>query len=113
MFGQFELDANGYKLRREGGEVPLQAKVFDAIRYTGRALHDRVVRKEELLEALWPGEHVNGRRTLDDQSRSQGLGQGPEAKDPIETVRGRGYRFTAEVTQVQPTTARAPPRRRS
>ncbi len=104
LFGQFELDANGYKLRREGGEVPLQPKVFDAIRYLVEH-HDRVVRKEELLEALWPGEHVNETAVPWTISRARkALGQGPEAKDPIETVRGRGYRFTAEVTQVQPTT---------
>ena len=104
LFGQFELDANGYKLRRDGGEVPLQPKVFDAIRYLVEH-HDRVVRKEELLEALWPGEHVNETAVPWTISRARkALGQGPEAKDPIETVRGRGYRFTAEVTQVQPAT---------
>ena len=103
LFGQFELDANGYKLRREGSEVALQPKVFDAIRYLVEH-HDRVVRKEELLEALWPGEHVNETAVPWTISRARkALGQGPEAKDPIETVRGRGYRFTAEVTQVQPT----------
>jgi DNA-binding winged helix-turn-helix (wHTH) protein/tetratricopeptide (TPR) repeat protein len=104
LFGQFELDANGYKLRREGSEVALQPKVFDAIRYLVEH-HDRVVRKEELLEALWPGEHVNETAVPWTISRARkALGQGPEVKDPIETVRGRGYRFTAEVTQVQPTT---------
>jgi DNA-binding winged helix-turn-helix (wHTH) protein/tetratricopeptide (TPR) repeat protein len=104
LFGQFELDANGYKLRREGSEVPLQPKVFDAIRYLVEH-HDRVVRKEELLEALWPGEHVNETAVPWTISRARkALGQGPDAKDPIETVRGRGYRFTAEVTQVQPAT---------
>ena len=104
LFGQFELDANSYKLRREGSEVPLQPKVFDAIRYLVEH-HDRVVRKEELLEALWPGEHVNETAVPWTISRARkALGQGPDAKDPIETVRGRGYRFTAEVTQVQPST---------
>jgi DNA-binding winged helix-turn-helix (wHTH) protein/tetratricopeptide (TPR) repeat protein len=104
LFGQFELDASGYKLRREGNEVPLQPKVFDAIRYLVEH-HDRVVRKEELLEALWPGEHVNETAVPWTISRARkALGQGPDAKDPIETVRGRGYRFTAEVTRVQPST---------
>ncbi len=104
LFGDFELDANGYKLRREGSEVPLQPKVFDAIRYLVEH-HDRVVRKEELLEALWPGEHVNETAVPWTISRARkALGQGPDAKDPIETVRGRGYRFTADVTQQQPAT---------
>ncbi len=99
VFGSFELDARGFKLRREGVEVPLQPKVFDAIRYLVEN-HDRVVRKEELLEALWPGEHVNDTAVPWTISRARkALGQEPEAKDPIETVRGRGYRFTAEVVQ--------------
>jgi DNA-binding winged helix-turn-helix (wHTH) protein/tetratricopeptide (TPR) repeat protein len=99
VFGPFELDARGFKLRRDGAEVALQPKVFDAIRYLVEH-HDRVVPKEELLEALWPGEHVNDTAVPWTISRARkALGQGPEAKDPIETVRGRGYRFTAQVGQ--------------
>src|SRR5262249_7313310 len=95
----------GYKLRRDGTEVPLQPKVFDAIRYLVEH-HDRVVRKEELLEALWPGEHVNDTAVPWTISRARkALGQGAEAKDPIETVRGRGYRFTAEVSQAPPSSS--------
>ena len=108
LFGHFELDASGFKLRREGAEVPLQPKVFDAIRYLVEH-PDRVVRKEELLEALWPGEHVNDTAVPWTISRARkALGQGPDAKDPIETVRGRGYRFTAPVTQVQPSASQGP-----
>jgi DNA-binding winged helix-turn-helix (wHTH) protein/tetratricopeptide (TPR) repeat protein len=104
LFGDFELDANGFKLRREGVEVPLQPKVFDAIRYLVEH-HDRVVRKEELLEALWPGEHVNETAVPWTISRARkALGRGPDGKEPIETVRGRGYRFTADVTLVQAAT---------
>jgi DNA-binding winged helix-turn-helix (wHTH) protein/tetratricopeptide (TPR) repeat protein len=105
LFGQFELDARGYKLRRDGEDVPLQPKVFDAIRYLVEN-RDRVVLKEELLEALWPGEHVNDTAVPWTISRARkALGQGPEAKYPIETVRGRGYRFSADVLQTQPSTA--------
>ena len=105
LFGQFELDARGYKLRRDGDDVPLQPKVFDAIRYLVEN-HDRVVLKEELLEALWPGEHVNDTAVPWTISRARkALGQGPDAKYPIETVRGRGYRFSGEVLQGPSTTA--------
>jgi DNA-binding winged helix-turn-helix (wHTH) protein/tetratricopeptide (TPR) repeat protein len=97
LFGRFELDATSYKLRRDGNEVPLQPKVFDAIRYLIEH-HDRVVLKEELLEALWPGEHVNDTAVPWTISRARKvLGQGPDDKHPIETVRGRGYRFVGAV----------------
>jgi eukaryotic-like serine/threonine-protein kinase len=97
LFGRFELDATAYKLRRDGNDVPLQPKVFDAIRYLIEH-HDRVVLKEELLEALWPGEHVNDTAVPWTISRARKvLGQGAEDKHPIETVRGRGYRFVGAV----------------
>jgi len=97
LFGRFELDASSYKLRRDGNEVPLQPKVFDAIRYLIEH-HDRVVLKEELLEALWPGEHVNDTAVPWTISRARKvLGQGADDKHPIETVRGRGYRFVGAV----------------
>src|SRR6202034_1719361 len=107
LFGRFELDATAYKLRRDGNDVPLQPKVFDAIRYLIEH-HDRVVRKEELLEALWPGEHVNDTAVPWTISRARkALGQGSDAKYPIETARGRGYRFSAEVSHL-PSTPRGP-----
>ncbi len=100
-FGEFELDARGYRLRRGGREVPLQPKVFDAIRYLVEH-HDRVVRKEELLDALWPGEHVNETAVPWTISRARkAIGQGTDEKHPIETVRGRGYRFAAEVRSIE------------
>ena len=101
LFGAFELDARGYKLRRNGGDVPLQPKVFDAIRYLVEN-HDRVIRKEELLDALWPGEHVNETAVPWTISRARkALGQAQDDKHPIETVRGRGYRFASEVRQIE------------
>jgi DNA-binding winged helix-turn-helix (wHTH) protein len=101
LFGEFELDARGYKLRRDGSDIPLQPKVFDAIRYLVEN-HDRVVRKEELLDALWPGEHVNDTAVPWTISRARkALGQGPDDKHPIETVRGRGYRLASDVRQVE------------
>jgi DNA-binding winged helix-turn-helix (wHTH) protein/tetratricopeptide (TPR) repeat protein len=99
FFGDFELDGSTYKLLRGGAEISLQPKVFDAIRYLLEN-HDRVVLKEELLEALWPGEHVNDTAVPWTISRARKvLGQAADANHPIETVRGRGYRFTGTVRQ--------------
>jgi DNA-binding winged helix-turn-helix (wHTH) protein/tetratricopeptide (TPR) repeat protein len=99
FFGDFELDGSTYKLLRAGSEIPLQPKVFDAIRYLLEN-HDRVVLKEELLDALWPGEHVNDTAVPWTISRARKvLGQHADANHPIETVRGRGYRFTGAVRQ--------------
>jgi DNA-binding winged helix-turn-helix (wHTH) protein/tetratricopeptide (TPR) repeat protein len=99
FFGEFELDASTYKLLRAGRQIPLQPKVFDAIRYLLEH-HDQVVLKEELLDALWPGEHINDTAVPWTISRARKvLGQAADANHPIVTVRGRGYRFTGEIRQ--------------
>jgi DNA-binding winged helix-turn-helix (wHTH) protein/tetratricopeptide (TPR) repeat protein len=100
-FGEFELDVTTYKLRQAGREVALQPKVFDAIRHLVER-QGRLVRKQELLAALWPGEHVNETAVPWTISRARKvLGQGRDDTQPIETVRGRGYRFTGEVRLVR------------
>jgi DNA-binding winged helix-turn-helix (wHTH) protein len=52
-FGDFELDAELYALRRRGRPVKLEPKVFDVLLFLLRH-RARVVTKEELLDALWP-----------------------------------------------------------
>jgi len=102
LFGEFELDASTFKLRKGGQEIALQPKVFDAIRYLVEN-SDRVVPKEELLDALWPGEHVNDTAVPWTISRARKvLCQNADDDYPIETVRGRGYRFTGEVRRSSP-----------
>jgi DNA-binding winged helix-turn-helix (wHTH) protein/tetratricopeptide (TPR) repeat protein len=100
VFGQFELDPSTYKLFRAGREVSLQPKVFDAIRYLIEN-RDRVVDKEELLNAVWPGVHVNPTAVPWTISRARRvLGYGNNPNYPIQTLRGRGYRFTGAVHDV-------------
>ena len=53
-FASFELDRDGRALRLDGREIPLQPRVFDLLLYLVEH-QDRVVSKEELLDALWPG----------------------------------------------------------
>lgn len=53
-FGQFELDEERRELRLNGEEIAVQPRVFDllAMLYRNR---ERVMSKDELLDALWPG----------------------------------------------------------
>jgi DNA-binding winged helix-turn-helix (wHTH) protein len=53
-FAAFELDPGQRALRLDGRELPLQPRVFDLLWYLVEH-RDRVVSKEELLDALWPG----------------------------------------------------------
>lgn len=97
-FGEHELDPNAYVLRHAGREIALQPKMLDLLRYLIEQ-RDRVVSKEELLQALWPGEHVNDSAVAWTVSHVRtALGQGRGEKRPIETIHGRGYRFRSEIT---------------
>lgn len=108
-FGEFLLDARAYTLTRGGGELALQPKVFDVLRFLIEH-RDRVVTKEELLETLWAGEHVNeGAVPWSISHARRALGQERGRKQPIETVHGRGYRFTSPVEQLADTLHPPPP----
>ena len=99
-FGEFELDVAFCELRRTGERIPLQPKVLDTLRYLIEH-RDHVVSKQELLDALWDGQHLNDIAVPWSVSHARrALQQRRSDKHPIETVRGRGYRFVTPVRVV-------------
>lgn len=95
-FGPFELDVIRRNLRRAGEAVTLTPTVFDALAYLVEN-PGRIVTKDELLDALWPGRFVeegNVRQTIFSLRR----GLGPEGDRMIITAPGRGYRLAAPVS---------------
>jgi len=107
-FGEFELDATAYTLKRAGRELALQPKVFDLLHYLVEH-RGRVVTKAELLDSIWAGEHVNeGAVPWSVSHARRALGQDRGDKSPIETVQRRGYRLNADV-EVISAPATAPP----
>lgn len=96
-FGEFALLPALFELRRHGRLVPVQPKVFDLMVFLVENRH-RVVTHADLRDALWAGVTVTeasltysvkaARRALCDDGRVQAI---------IRNVRGRGYRFLAEV----------------
>jgi DNA-binding winged helix-turn-helix (wHTH) protein len=97
-FGSFELDLDAFVLTQAGQVLPMQPKVFDVLRHLVER-RGRLVTKAELLQDLWRNEHVNeGAVAWSVSHIRRALGQQRGDKHPIETVPGRGYRFTAEVT---------------
>jgi DNA-binding winged helix-turn-helix (wHTH) protein/tetratricopeptide (TPR) repeat protein len=96
-FGDCEIDRELYQLRRRGRAVKLEPKVFDVLAHLAEH-RDRVVTKNELLDALWPGEALSESvlpRAIAAARRA--VGDTRAKARVIETVHGRGYRFVAEV----------------
>jgi DNA-binding winged helix-turn-helix (wHTH) protein len=94
-FAGFEFDPDRRALRLEGKEVPLQPRVFDLLWYLVEH-SDRVVSKEELLDALWPGTVVTESSLQRAVSLARGALQQGGLEGAIRNYARRGYRFQVE-----------------
>ena len=106
-FGEFRLDpVSGYLFR--GSEVvPLAPKAFALLHFLGGQA-GRLVAKQELLAAVWPGIFV-GDAVLKSTIREVRKALGDDSSEPrfIETAHRRGYRFIAAVSTVDAPAAHA------
>ena len=96
-FGEFELDANAFELRRDGDAVEIEPQVFDVLRY----LAERpgvLVSKEQLLDDVW-GDRFVSESSLSSRIRSARIAVGDDGSRQavIKTVHGRGFRFVATI----------------
>jgi len=101
-FGGYELDTRRHELRHEGGIVAIEPQVFSVLAYL--AEHpDRVVDKEELLDAVWQTRFVTeSALTSRIKAARRAIGDDGQTQQSIRTIHGRGYRFVAEVTTRDP-----------
>ena len=96
-FNGFECDTRDAILRRGGLALEIEPDAFRLLAYLLEH-HDRVVSKTELIDNLWSDETVS----LDGVTRyvraaRRAVGDDGYRQDIIETVRGEGYRFMAQV----------------
>jgi DNA-binding winged helix-turn-helix (wHTH) protein/alpha-beta hydrolase superfamily lysophospholipase len=98
QFDEFELDTRTYQLHGHGEPIHLEPRALDLLHYLLRH-RDRVVGKDELLDAVW-GDHFvsdaalttalrTARRAVRDDGSQQRI---------LRTVHRRGYQFVAEVS---------------
>lgn len=101
-FGGFSLDPEAYLLTNGPEPVALEPQVFILLFYLIQN-RQRVVTKDELAEHVWEGRIVSdaaiasainlARRAVDDDGKTQAV---------IKTFPRRGFRFVAEVEEVEP-----------
>lgn len=104
VFGPFRFDLATGTLLRDGTEVPLTRRHIAILRMVILNA-GRTVTKEELFDAVWPGQAVA------DNNLAQAMSQLRTALDPddgeryIATVHRRGYRMVMPLEFVAPETA--------
>lgn len=112
-FSRFEVDTERYRLSADGTDIHLEPLVFDLLAFL-LSQSGRVVTRDALVQHVWQGRFVSDatvasavrslRDAIDDDGRNPTL---------LQTVRGRGFQFTAAVSidaPEPPTHAAGPPR---
>jgi Tol biopolymer transport system component/DNA-binding winged helix-turn-helix (wHTH) protein len=96
-FGPFVVDPVKRTLSREDRLVPITSKTFDVL-VVLLEHRDHIVRKDELLNRVWPDTAVNENNLARQiSSLRRALGQRPDQHDFVVTIPGHGYRFVAAV----------------
>jgi DNA-binding response OmpR family regulator len=94
--GALVLDINARSCLWGGNELDLTQKEFDLLHYLmlNRGL---ALTRARILDAVWGYDSAGGDRTVDTHVKTlRAKLREAGAGDPIETLRGVGYRFTAE-----------------
>jgi TolB-like protein/DNA-binding winged helix-turn-helix (wHTH) protein len=96
----FRLDPDG-----NGSAVSIGARALDLLALLAER-HGRLVSKTEIIDVVWRGSAVEeANLTVQISALRRVLDRDHEENSCIQTVPGRGYRFVAPVTRVEPAAA--------
>lgn len=99
-FAEFTLDRSNKVLERHGAPISLTPKVFDTLLYL-LGNHGRLIEKNELMQKIWQDRFVEeSNLTFNIKMLRKALGDNAANPRFIETVPRRGYRFIAEVVEI-------------
>src|SRR5262245_52334699 len=103
-FGDYAVDTDRRELRCGSKLIALEPQVFDLLVYLLNH-RNRVVTKDDLLEAIWGGRIVS-ESTLTSRINAvrKAVGDSGDRQSLIRTISRRGIRFVGEV--IETTTAR-------
>lgn len=95
-FGPFALDTQSQRVTRDGNELPLTGFEYRMLEYFVRN-RDRVVSKAELADYLYPHDEDPDSNVIEVlMGRLRRKLDPDNTLKPIDTLRGRGYRFALE-----------------
>src|SRR5215510_6928248 len=102
IFDSFCLDSINESLCEGNQAIKLRPKAFALLHYLlGRP--GRLVTKDELLNAVWPGTFVGeGILKVIIRELREVLRDDPKSPRFIETVHRRGYRFIGQIAEREP-----------
>ncbi|MGA3235736.1 MAG: winged helix-turn-helix domain-containing protein [Bryobacteraceae bacterium] len=98
-FEDFELDVSAYELRRAGEAVKLERIPMELLMFLA-ANPGRLVLRSELVDRIWGKNHfLQDETAINTAVRKLRAALADNAEKPrfIETVTGKGYRFTAAI----------------
>jgi predicted ATPase/DNA-binding winged helix-turn-helix (wHTH) protein len=99
-FGDVVVDVGGREVRRGGELVHLEPQAFDLL-VVLLEHRDRVVSKNDLLDGVWGHRFVSDANlTTRVKEVRRAVGDDGARQHTIRNVRGRGYRFVADVDSV-------------
>ena len=100
-FGPFALDPSERLLRRDETAIPLTPKAFDLLVLLVESA-GRLLEKDVLMRQLWSDTFVEEANLSNNISLlRKALGESEQGTKYIETVPKRGYRFVADVVELE------------
>jgi predicted ATPase/DNA-binding winged helix-turn-helix (wHTH) protein len=112
-FGELQLDDKLFTLVGPEGPIHVEPQVFELLHHL-IVNRDRVVPKEELLDAIWGDRFVSeSALTSRVKAARRAVGDDGQAQRVIKTIHARGYQFIAEVLTDVARVRRALPRLRN
>jgi TolB-like protein/tetratricopeptide (TPR) repeat protein len=105
IFEDYALDTDRRELHRGPDVLPVAPQVFDLLEYLVRN-RDRVVSKDDLIDAVWNGRAVSDAALTTRLNVVRGaVGDSGEQQRLIKTLPRKGFRFVGQVREAQEPTA--------
>jgi DNA-binding winged helix-turn-helix (wHTH) protein/TolB-like protein len=106
LFDDVRVEPATFRAFKAGQVIQLEPKALRLLLFLIEN-RDRLIEKEEILDAIWSGTHVTENALTREIARlRKTLGDDPTAPKYIQTIHTRGYRFIAELVETFPV---APP----